>query len=90
MILLLEYLLSLGATFVISAAIFCTILSATVANKTPAHSHRSRLAQLNKHEAAKPRNSARVARPVAEDKSTSVFADAGRFPKAEELQKIAR
>jgi len=78
MILLLEYLLSLGATFVISAAIFCTILSATVANKAPAHSHQSHAAQLNKHESTKLRSSSRVLK----DKSTSVVADAGHLPEA--------
>jgi hypothetical protein len=90
MILLLGYLVSLVATFVTSATIICAFLNATAANKVPSHSHRSDLTKLNKHEAAKPRNSARIARPVAKDKSTSVFADVGRFPKAEELQKIAR
>src|SRR5262249_25477149 len=90
MILLLGYLVSLVATFVTSATIICAFLIATAANKAPSHSHRSHVPQLNKHEAAKPRSSARVARPVAKDKSTSVFADAGRFPKVEEVQKMAR
>jgi hypothetical protein len=90
MILLLGYLVSLVATFVTSATIICAFLIATAANKAPSHSHRSHLAQLNKHEAAKPRGIARVARPIAKDKSMTVFADAGRFPKAEELQKPSR
>jgi hypothetical protein len=89
MILLLGYLVSLVATFVTSATIICAFLIATAANKAPSHSHRSHLAQLNKHEAAKPRSGARVARPI-KDKSMTVFADAGRFPKAEELQKPSR
>jgi hypothetical protein len=86
MILLLGYLVSLVATFVTSATIICAFLIATTANKAPSHSHRSHLAQLNKHEAAKPR---KVARPI-KDKSMTLFADAGRFPKAEELQKPSR
>jgi hypothetical protein len=86
MILLLGYLVSLVATFVTSATIICAFLIATTANKAPSHSHRSHLAQLSKHEAG----GARVARPIAKDKSMTVFADAGRFPKAEELQKPSR
>jgi hypothetical protein len=50
MILLLGYVVSLAATFVMSVAVLTAVLAATTANKaTPYHLHRSDAVQL-KHE----------------------------------------
>jgi hypothetical protein len=51
MILLLGYVVSLAATFVMSVAVLTAVLAATTANKaTPYHLHRSDAVQLSKHE----------------------------------------
>jgi hypothetical protein len=79
MILLLGYLASLFATFVVSAAVFSAILIVTKDNNPPGHPFRSHLTQLSKHEPNKHRGNSRVARAPAKDKSTSIVADAGRL-----------
>ena len=79
MILLLGYLASLFATFVVSAAVFSAILIVNKNNNPPGHPFRSHLSQLSKHEPNKHRGSSRVARASAKDKSTSIVADAGRL-----------
>jgi hypothetical protein len=51
MILLLGYVVSLAATFVMSVAVLTGVLAATTANKAPLyHLHRSDTVQLSKHE----------------------------------------
>jgi hypothetical protein len=50
MILLLGYVVSLAATFVMSVAVLTGVLAATTANKAPLyHLHRSDTVQLSKH-----------------------------------------
>jgi hypothetical protein len=50
MILLLGYIVSLAATFVLSAAVLSVLLAATITNKAmPNHLHRSNTAELSKH-----------------------------------------
>jgi hypothetical protein len=78
MTLLLGYLVSLVATFVIGAMIFTMFLSVTTAGKVRSHPHQSLVAQVNRHEPNKVRSGLRVARVAAEDKSTFDLADAGR------------
>jgi hypothetical protein len=79
MILLLGYLASLFATFVVSAAVLSTILIVSKTNNAPGHPFRSHLSQLSKYEPNKHRGNSRVARAPAKDKSTSIVADAGRL-----------
>jgi hypothetical protein len=79
MVLLLGYLGSLFATFVVSAAVLSAILIVTKTSNAPGHPFRSHLSQLSKHEPNKHRGNPRVARAPANDKSTSIVADAGRL-----------
>jgi hypothetical protein len=84
MILLLGYLASLFATFVVSAAVLSAVLFVTKANNTPGHPFRSYPSQLSKHEPNKDRGNSRVARAAAKDKSASIVADAGRLRESPE------
>jgi hypothetical protein len=86
MILLLGYLASLISTFVISAAVLSAILIATAANKPPGHPYRSHVKQLSKHEPNKHRDSSRITRAAAKDKSASVASDAERWPEVGEIK----
>jgi hypothetical protein len=80
MILLLGYLASLVATFVVGAMIFTMFLSITTADKAGPHQHRSVVAQVNRHEPNEVRSGTRVARVAAWDQSASDLANAGRHP----------
>ena len=60
------------------------ILTVIAANKPPGHPYRSHVAQLSKLEPNKHRDNSRIARATAKDKSTSVVADAGRWPEVAE------
>jgi hypothetical protein len=79
MILLLGYLASLFATFVVSAAVLSAILIVTKTSNAPGHPFQSHLSQLSKHEPNKHGGNSRVARAATKDKSTSIMADAGRL-----------
>jgi hypothetical protein len=63
-------------TLVIGAAILSAISTVTTANKAPGPPYRSHVALLSRREAHKHHGNSKIARATAEDKSTSVVANA--------------